>query len=50
MRSNGLTAAAYTPIADVDPRLVGALLDELKETGVAAYVTPVEPSTLVGAA
>jgi hypothetical protein len=46
MRTNGLTASAYTPIADVDPRIVGPLLDELKEHGVAAYVTPVESSSM----
>ncbi len=45
MRSNGLTAAAYTPIADIDPRIVSPLLDELKQHGVAAYVTPVETSS-----
>jgi hypothetical protein len=46
MRSNGLTASSYTPIADVDPRIVGPLLDTLRQNGVAAYVTPVEPSSM----
>ncbi|MGH3507465.1 MAG: hypothetical protein ACRDO2_09700 [Nocardioidaceae bacterium] len=46
MRSNGLTASSYTPIADIDPRIVGPLLDTLKDHGVAAYVTPVEPSSM----
>jgi hypothetical protein len=48
MRSNGLTASAYTPIADIEPSLVGTLLDELKGRGVAAYVTPVEPTSMAG--
>lgn len=46
MRSNGLTAASYTPIADLDPSIVGSLFETLKEHGVAAYATPVEPSSL----
>ena len=46
MRSNGLTARSYTPIADIDPRIVGPLLETLKEHGVAAYVTPVETSSM----
>ncbi|MBA3309941.1 MAG: hypothetical protein H0U28_07760 [Nocardioidaceae bacterium] len=48
MRSNGLTARAYTPITDLDPRVAGALLDELKEQGVAAYTKPIESSSTMG--
>ena len=48
MRSNGLTASAYSPVADLDPRVADALLQELKEQGVAAYTKPVESSTVSG--
>jgi hypothetical protein len=48
MRSNGLTASAYTPVADLDPRVADALLQELKERGVAAYTKPVESSSASG--
>jgi hypothetical protein len=48
MRSNGLTASAYTPVADLDPRVADALLQELKERGVAAYTKPVESSSVSG--
>lgn len=48
MRSNGLTARAYTPVTDLDPRVAEALLDELKEQGVAAYTKPVESSSTLG--
>lgn len=48
MRSNGLVASAYTPIADLDPRVASSLLDDLAALGVAAYTKPVEPSTSVG--
>lgn len=48
MRSNGLVAAAYAPIADLDPRVATSLLDDLAELGIAAYAKPVEPSTSVG--
>lgn len=47
MRSNGLTASAYTPIADLDPRVAASLLDDLARLGVAAYTKPVERSTIV---
>jgi hypothetical protein len=36
MRSNGLTAATYTPVADLDPSVAETLLDDLKARGVAA--------------
>lgn len=39
-RDNGLTAAAYLPLADLDPWRADALLESLRAAGVAAYVTP----------
>lgn len=48
MRSNGLTAPAYTPVADLEPVLATALLAELKAQGVAAYTKPVESTTTSG--
>jgi len=48
MRSNGLVASAYTPIADLDPRIAKCLLDDLAKLDIAAYTKPVEPSTSVG--
>jgi hypothetical protein len=48
VRSNGLTAPAYTPVADVDPRLADALLDELRERGIAAYAEPVATTSMTG--
>lgn len=39
-RGNGLAAAAYTPLADLDPRLADAALEALRVAGVAAYITP----------
>ena len=48
MRSNGLTATAYTPVADLEPVLASALLVELKAQGVAAYTKPVESTTTSG--
>lgn len=39
-RDNGLSATAYTPLADLDPRLADALLRALRDAGVAAYVAP----------
>jgi hypothetical protein len=41
-RDNGLDAAAYVPLADVDPRVGEHLLDVLWAAGVPAYL---EPST-----
>ncbi len=40
-RHNGLSAAAYAPLAELDPRLAGALLEALRHAGIAAYVSPV---------
>lgn len=48
MRSNGLTAASYTPVADVEPHLADALLEDLRAEGVAAYAKPVESSSAGG--
>lgn len=48
MRSNGLTAPSYSPVADVDPQLADLLLGDLRERGVAAYTKPVETSSTVG--
>jgi len=44
-RDNGLDAAAYVPLADVDPRIGEHLLDVLWAAGVPAYL---EPSTDIG--
>jgi hypothetical protein len=48
MRSNGLTAATYTPVADVEPPVAAALLDDLRALGVAAYTTPVASTSMSG--
>ena len=48
MRSNGLTARAYSPVADLDPQVAEALLGDLGRRGVAAYTKPVETSTTTG--
>jgi hypothetical protein len=39
-RDNGLTAAAYAVVADVDPRIGEHLLDVLGLAGIAAYLQP----------
>jgi hypothetical protein len=39
-RDNGLDAAAYVPLADVDPRVGEHLLDVLWAAGVPAYLEP----------
>lgn len=47
-RDNGLDAALWIPLRDVDPRVGEHLLDVLREAGVAAYLEPsadVEPYT-----
>jgi hypothetical protein len=48
MRSNGLTAHSYSPVADVYPQVADALLIDLRQRGVAAYTKPVETSSTVG--
>jgi len=47
-RDNGLDAALWTPLQDVDPRVGEHLLDVLADAGIAAYLEPathVEPYT-----
>ncbi|MGY1619829.1 hypothetical protein ACI797_24060 [Geodermatophilus sp. SYSU D00691] len=44
-RDNGLDAALYSPLRDVDPRVGDHLLDVLYDAGIAAYL---EPATDVG--
>lgn len=39
-RGNGLTANAYTPLADLTPQLADAMLAALREAGIAAYAVP----------
>jgi hypothetical protein len=48
MRSNGLTASTYSPVADLEPQVAETLLDDLRAEGVAAYTKPVESSTVGG--
>ena len=40
-RGNGLTAAEYTPLADLSAGLTDGVLTALRDAGVAAYVAPV---------
>jgi hypothetical protein len=44
-RDNGLRCANYTPVADLDPRIVDALLSTLRDEGIAAYATPTPAAT-----
>lgn len=46
MRSNGLQAASYTPVADLNPSVAEALLDELKERQIAAYCQPIDTPSM----
>jgi hypothetical protein len=46
MRSNGLQAAAYSPVADLNPSVAEALLDELKERHIAAYCQPIDTPSM----
>ncbi len=39
-RGNGLPASSWTPVADLDPRLADAMLEALREAGIAAYAAP----------
>lgn len=39
-RSNGLSASRYTALVDLEPQFADALLDALREEGVAAYASP----------
>jgi len=47
VRGNGLTAASYTAVADVEPHLADALLGLLRDERVAAYAgrSPERPET-----
>jgi hypothetical protein len=47
-RDNGLRAASYTPLADIDPRLTASLLEALREVGVAAYVVSASSRASLG--
>ena len=40
MRGNGLFAASYAPVAELDPRIADVLLELLRDAGVAAYAEP----------
>ena len=44
-RDNGLRCANYAPVADLDPRVVDALLAALREEGIAAYASPTPAAT-----
>jgi hypothetical protein len=44
-RDNGLRCGNYVAIADLDPRLVDALLETLRAEGIAAYAEPTPAST-----
>ena len=46
-RDNGLRCASYVAIADLDPRVADALLEALRDHGIAAYVGPT-PATSGG--
>ncbi|HTR71334.1 MAG TPA: hypothetical protein VMH41_14050 [Mycobacteriales bacterium] len=39
-RDNGLRCAGYVAVGDLDPRIADALLDRLRDEGIAAYVLP----------
>ena len=42
-RGNGLSAATYAALADVQPQLADALLEVFRDEGIAAYVEPAGP-------
>jgi hypothetical protein len=44
-RDNGLRCGGYVPVADLDPRVVDALLSALRDAGIAAYAAPTPAST-----
>lgn len=46
MRSNGLTASSYSPVADLNPTIAEALLDELRDRQIAAYCQPIESPSM----
>jgi hypothetical protein len=39
-RDNGLRCAGYLAVGDLDPRVADALLESLRDEGIAAYVSP----------
>lgn len=39
-RGNGLRATSYAPLIELSPQLADAMLEALRERGIAAYVTP----------
>jgi hypothetical protein len=39
-RDNGLRCAGYVALGDLDPRVADAMLEALRDHGIAAYVTP----------
>ena len=43
MRGNGLSAASYVAIADLDPVVADAMLNVLRDAQVAAYTEPCQP-------
>lgn len=47
-RGNGLTAASYVPLADIDPRLTQSVLGALREAGVAAYAVAATSRSSLG--
>jgi hypothetical protein len=44
MRGNGLSAASYVAIADLDPVVADAMLTVLRDAQVAAYTEPCQPA------
>ena len=44
-RDNGLRCGGYVAVADLDPRVVDALLSVLRDAGIAAYAAPTPAST-----
>ncbi len=47
-RGNGLTAASYAPVCDLDPRLTGTVLEALREAGIAAYAVTASDQPVIG--
>lgn len=42
-RGNGLDAESFRPLTDLDPEAADVMLDALRDAGVAAYVSALEP-------
>src|SRR3954447_12811336 len=47
-RDNGLRCSGYVAVADLDPRVADALLEALRDNGIAAYAAPT-PRSVGGA-